>query len=131
MLESFLWFAVGAMSYKLVSKLVSYSNVVYNYDVIMTAVLKMLYVLDKEIESTYEYKYARYLETESMDKSAIEEIRAIDERNTKIWQETVIQYLRIMTPEKIRQSLKFKNWQQAMMLVERHKESINESNRKR
>ncbi len=129
MFESFLWFAIGAMSYKLVSKLFNYSNVVYNYDVIMVAVLKMLYVLDKEIDSTYEYKYARYLETNSMDSKAIDEIKQIDKRNTKIWQESVIQYLRIMTPEKIRPSLKFKNWQQAMRLVERHKESVNESNR--
>ena len=117
MLEVFIWYFLGIVSYMLVTKLIDYGTALKNYNEVIVSILQILYVVDKGIEDANNIKY-KVLEQANTAPSEIEEVRVKDKLSLDLWKELMIQSLIMMVPPKYRSSVRFKNWFQAEKLLE-------------
>ena len=117
MLEVFIWYLLGIVSYMLVSKLINYGTSLKTYNEVIVSILQVLYVIDKGIEDANNMKY-KTLEETGVKPSEVEEHREKDKLSLDLWKELMIQSLIMMVPPKYRSSVRFKNWRQAEKLLE-------------
>ena len=118
-LEIFMWYCAGILSYMLVSKLLNYGSVYNLYNSAVVSILQMLYVVDEEVKIANKYSFNIAKSQGATDLEAQIIIEASDRAN-EVWRDNTIQMIILMTPDKLRHGLKFKNWNQAMSLVEKH-----------
>mgnify|MGYP001418755323 FL=1 len=117
MLEVFIWYLLGIVSYMLVSKLINYGTSLKTYNEVIVSILQVLYVIDKGVEDANNMKY-KTLEEAGAKPSEVEEHREKDKLSLDLWKELMIQSLIMMVPPKYRSSVRFKNWRQAEKLLE-------------
>jgi len=117
MLEVFIWYLLGIVSYMLVSKLINYGTSLKTYNEVIVSILQVLYVIDKGVEDANNMKY-KTLEETGAKPSEVEEHREKDKLSLDLWKELMIQSLIMMVPPKYRSSVRFKNWRQAEKLLE-------------
>ena len=118
-LEIFMWYCAGILSYMLVSKLLNYGSIYNLYNSAVVSILQMLYVVDEEVRIANKYSFNIAKSQGATDLEAQIIIEASDRAN-EVWRDNTIQMIILMTPDKLRPGLKFKNWNQAMSLVEKH-----------
>ena len=117
MLEVFIWYFLGIVSYMLVSKLINYGTALRTYNEVIVSILQLLYVIDKGIEDANNIKY-KILEDSGTSPEEVDEAREKDRLSLDLWKELMIQSLIMMVPPKYRSSVRFKNWRQAVKLLE-------------
>ena len=117
MLEVFIWYFLGIVSYMLVSKLINYGTALRTYNEVIISILQILYVIDKGIEDANNIKYKALGESGATPEE-IDESREKDKLSLDLWKELMIQSLIMMVPPKYRSSVRFKNWHQAEKLLE-------------
>jgi len=117
MLEVFIWYFLGIVSYMLVSKLINYGTALRTYNEVIVSILQLLYVIDKGIEDANNIKY-KILEDSGTSPEEVDETREKDRLSLDLWKELMIQSLIMMVPPKYRSSVRFKNWRQAVKLLE-------------
>tara|TARA_Y100001973_G_C5175356_1_gene321559 strand:+ start:1347 stop:1727 length:381 start_codon:yes stop_codon:yes gene_type:complete len=117
MLEVFIWYFLGIVSYMLVSKLINYGTALRTYNEVIVSILQLLYVIDKGIEDANNIKY-KILEDSGTSPEEVDETREEDRLSLDLWKELMIQSLIMMVPPKYRSSVRFKNWRQAVKLLE-------------
>ena len=116
--EVFLWYCLGALSYMLVSRLLRYGNLIILYNAALSSALNIIYLADKEVKFLNEYRY-NILKDSDVPKEEIKILMDANDRSIDVWRFLVIQTLIGMTPPRLRQTLKFKNWEQAVNLIEK------------
>jgi hypothetical protein len=116
--EVFLWYCFGALSYMLVSRLLRYGNLIVLYNAALVSILNIIYLADKEVKFLNEYRY-NILKDSDVPKEEIKILMETSDRSIEVWRFLVIQTLIGMTPPRLRASLKFKNWEQAINLIEK------------
>mgnify|MGYP005811767267 CR=1 FL=1 len=117
--EVFLWYCFGAFSYQLVSRLLRHGNLIVLYNAALLSLLNIIYLADKEVKFLNEYRY-NILKDTGTSEEEINILMDTNNRSIEIWRFLVIQTLIGMAPPKLRQTLKFKNWEQAVNLIEKH-----------
>ena len=117
MLEVFIWYFLGVVSYMLVSKLLNYGNTLKTYNEVIISVLQILYVVDKGTEDAFKIKYQSLKESD-MPSEEIDEIHEKDKLSLDLWKELMVQSLIAMVPPKYRATVQFKNWFQAERFLE-------------
>ena len=121
--EIFMWYCAGILSYMLVSKLLNYGSVYNLYNSAVVSILQMLYVVDEEVKIANKYSF-NVAKAKGASEEQAQIIVEASERANEIWRENTIHMIVLMTPEKLRLGLKFKNWNQAMKLVQKHNRGL-------
>jgi hypothetical protein len=115
--ENLLWYCIGALSYMLISKLIKYGDMANMYNAALSSALNIIFLADKEVKFLNDYRY-NHLKSSGITDEEIQNLTETNDRTIEVWRFLVIQSLIVMTPPRLRPSLKFKTWKQAVKLIE-------------
>ena len=123
-LNSMLWFFAGALSYKVITLVLSMSAALTLFNETIYHVLNILKMGDENYHAASELKY-EVLKATDCSKEDLSQIKDKDQDIIKLWRELSIAMILFACPGKVGRRLNFKNWHQAMRLL-KEQEAKNE-----
>jgi len=114
---SLLWFVIGAVSYRIISRLLQYGAMLNLYTQTLLCSLAILKMTEDNILTAQ----AKRRETEIKSGMSEEEVRkndVIEDRAIEIWRQLSITSIINLTPTALRPAIKFKNWRQAINFLD-------------
>ena len=117
-LNSLIWFFIGVIAHKFMSSLMNLtaaSNIFI--ESLQSSIKLLLYTYSNHLASQ-EAKYD-LLRKNGSTELELQDIQKLDETNNGLWKKLVINNIISFCPSIFRNSLKFKNWDEAVKLLER------------
>ena len=119
-----MWFVIGAFSYKILSIVFGIVISAHAYHDAVVHILKLFSFTEKSFQFALKLKYT------SMEKEGFLENEIIDHRNSdeliiSTWKIMVIGHILATCPVKMQSILKFRNWDEAMRIVNEREEKLN------
>jgi hypothetical protein len=114
-----LWFFAGAFAFQILSKLFRLGQLVRLSIETATSLLIVLSTVHEDIYFARELKYKK-LEEDGVTGDDLELIKALDERATKAWRDSVIEKFKSGLPSSIAGIFKFNNWDEAMAFMQKN-----------
>ena len=117
MLYSLLWFIAGAISYRIVSRLLQYGAMLHLYT--QTRVCSMAVLKMTEDNIVTAQKKRREAEKKAgMSKEEIDNNDLIEAKALAMWRNLSVTTIINLTPAALKPAIKFKNWHQAMNFLD-------------
>ena len=118
MLTAAMLFFSGVISHKFASYLFDLAKRISYYNNAIFSSLRMMKYVDDTINAALVGKYSLMLEGETSEEK-IEEEKEKDRKVVEFWREISVVNLVGSVPKKYRAVLKFKNWHQAMRILDK------------
>tara|TARA_Y100000034_G_scaffold109576_1_gene140993 strand:- start:81 stop:485 length:405 start_codon:yes stop_codon:yes gene_type:complete len=114
-----MWYVMGIISYKIVTNLLNYGNMINVYNEILISTLLLLKMADENFE-----RGNLFLGESSVEAGVQEENVRLEKDNNEnilsIWREMVVNSIILTTAPQFRRLIKFKNWNEAMRYLKSH-----------
>jgi len=123
MLHSLMWYIFGIFTYRIAAKIFNYSQIYHTLSEMMTYILYMLRLAYKNHEQSCEYQ----IEYSRKQGASDEEIVLQQKKNSsflEMWKAMCIANLINSTPQNLRGMLRFKNWDEAMKILEKGEKDV-------
>jgi len=111
-MNEFLWFILGAFSYRIVAGILQYGNLVVLFEEQLYHMLKILNILSEDLDKALEMKYSIIKDT-GISEEEIKLIRGVDDKYFKIWREMTIARIITHWPKLYKKLIRFDNWKEA------------------
>ncbi len=112
----FVWFFLGAFSYRFISRLFSYVHAINVYNDALVSSLSIYRLADKRMKDINEIRY-EYLRKQK-DHDRLEKERNIDETTLAMWRTVCISSIVNNFPKHMRRLVKFHDWDSAMQWLD-------------
>jgi len=116
--KEFIWFFAGVFAYRTLVMLFAYGHMNVFVKSVADQTLKMMGTVAEDIGFIRETKYKGMSEAGHSD-DAIKTIRDIDDRVFNGWKSMCISHMLVNYPQPYRRSLKFEDWEGAMIELDR------------
>ena len=114
---SLIWFIIGIVSYRIISKLLQYGAMVNLYTQTLICSLAVLKMTDDNIITAQKLRRKNEVKAGKLQEE-IEENDKIEAKSIMIWRELTIASIINLTPSILRPAIKFKNWHQAINFLD-------------
>ena len=108
-----MWYIIGIISYKIVTNLLNYGNMINVYNEVLISTLLLLRMADESFE-----RGNLFLGKSSAEAGVQEENVRLEKENNEnvlnIWREMTINSIILNTMPQFRRLIRFKNWNEAM-----------------
>ena len=111
-----LWFFIGALTHKLMSALIGYGRVALFAQDIISHSMRLLVTLTEDVACMRQLKYLHMKKGGATDEE-VESVKEIDELALDNWKHSVITKFQIGYPQQLRGLVKFKTWEEAMVIL--------------
>jgi|ETNvirnome_2_300_1030623.scaffolds.fasta_scaffold54368_2 hypothetical protein len=111
-----LWFFIGALTHKFMSALMGYGRVALFAQDIISHSMRLLVTLTEDVASMRQLKYLHMKKGGATDEE-VESVKEIDELALDNWKHSVITKFRVGYPQQLRGLVKFKTWEEAMVIL--------------
>ena len=123
--ESALWFAVGAVTYRLASYCLSIGYAFLVFRDLETTLLRMLRAADYDVMASFGVKYSALSES-GLESEKIKKIKLKDAVTVVRWREITIQKFILSVPESLQKFVEYTNWEEAQHVLRTREAKKNE-----
>ena len=118
-MEEAIWFFAGVISFKLISKLLEYKQLLaFTVETGLQMLLMAANVMH-DIQFMQTLKYEQLRKTD-VSEEQLQLIKNIDERITKNWQDSVIHRFKNTLPRSVSIAFAFNDWDSAMKVLDKY-----------
>jgi len=122
MLEAIFWFLGGALSYKIMSKLLGVSKLIIMYTELHMCLLLAFKMADDNLVMTNKLKDEI---SDDLQGKGLENFNGFfDEDALNVWRNLVIMNIITLTPKYFRGLIKYQNWNEAMLYLRRTSKNV-------
>lgn len=116
MLTYFCWFLGGAVSYKTLAYAFNLGTAINIYNKTLNGCIVMLNRIDEQRLISLSQKHIK-LKQDGVEEEEFEKEKKNDIENHHLWREMMITIILISCPKSIKSSIRFKDWNSAMKLL--------------
>jgi len=118
-MHELMWFLLGALTYKLLAKMLNIGKVILLLQEVQIDCLQLLGTVVEDVAFIRTLKY-KTMKKALATSEQVKQAQEIDEQALSLWKETAIRKLIENFPKKFRSLIKFKNWREAMNFLNKY-----------
>jgi len=114
---SFCWFMAGSVLFYILNSIMNSGMLIRMINSSVRHSLEILFVTHKSYVLSQELKYD-FMRKNNIPEEEIETFKAVDRDIMRLWQSAAISVVLNKVPTKLIRTIKFRNWEEAMRLLE-------------